>query len=291
LYAVIVEEQLANALGEAGGKKANEMAQTYPDGVRISYDDSGQGEPALLFMPGWWCSREMFARLLPLCASRRRVLALDWRGHGQSESPEGDFGTKDMVEDALAVIEASGAQRVVPVAQAHANWMALELRRRLSERILRVVSLSWIVLDPPPPFLGALEAMQDPERWEQAREGVFSMWLKGVDDAEVIRFVREEMGSYGFEMCSRAGREISAAYAREGNPLRALASLESPVPWLHLYAQPPDPGYLAAQQAFAEEHPWFSVRKLEAQSHFPSIEVPDKVAEAIESFVTQEVAR
>jgi len=268
------------------------MAETHADGLRINYDGSGQGEPALLFMPGWWCSREMFARLLPLCASRRRALALDWRSHGQSESPEeGDFGIKDMVGDALAVIEASGAQRVVPVAQAHANWMALELRRRLAERIPGVVSLSWLVLDPPPAFLGALEAAQDPKRWEQAREGLFSTWLKGVDDAEVIRFVREDMGSYGFEMVSRAGREVSAAYAREGNPLRALASLDPPVPWMHLYAQPPDPGYLAAQEAFAEEHPWFSVRKVEAHSHFPSIEVPDKVAAAIESFVTQEVTK
>ena len=267
------------------------MAETHSDGLQISYDDSGQGEPALLFMPGWCSSREVFAQLLPLCASCRRALALDWRGHGQSESPEGDFGDEGLVEDALAVIEASGAQRVVPVAQAHAGWVALELRRRLTGRIPRIVSLSWIVLDPPPPFLGALEALQDPEQWEQARDGLFSMWLEGVDNAEVIRFVREDMGSYGFECWARSGREISAAYAREGSPLRAWAFLAPPVPLLHLYARPPDPGYLAAQEAFAEEHAWFSVRKLEAHSHFPQIEVPDKVAEAIERFVTQEVAR
>jgi pimeloyl-ACP methyl ester carboxylesterase len=266
------------------------MAETRSGGLRISYDDSGQGEPVLLFMPGWCASRKMFTQLLPLCASRRRVLALDWRGHGQSDYPEGDFGIKDLVEDALAVVEASGAQRVVPVAAAHAGWMALELRRKLAERIPGVVSLSWIVLDPPPPFLGALEALQDLDRWEQARQGLFSMWLKGVDDAEVIRFVREDMGSYGFEMWSRPGREISAAYAREGSPLRAFAALEPPVSLLHLYAQPSDPGFLAAQQAFAEEHPWFSVRKLEARSHFPQIEVPQEVAETIESFVAQQVA-
>jgi hypothetical protein len=41
----------------------------------------------------------------------------------------------------------------------------------------------------------------------------------------------------------------------------------------------------AAQQSFAAVHPWFSVYRLEAQSHFPMFEVPDAIASAIEEFV------
>jgi hypothetical protein len=37
-------------------------------------------------------------------------------------------------------------------------------------------------------------------------------------------------------------------------------------------------------------HPWFHVCRLEVHSRFPTIEAPDKVAEAIVRFVTQEVA-
>ena len=136
-----------------------------------------------------------------------------------------------------------------------------------------------------------MEAAQDPARWQEARENVFATWLEGVTHPEVIRFVREVMGSYGFEMWARAGREITAAYAQYGTPLKALATLDPPVPTLHLYGQPRDPGYLAAQEEFAEQHPWFEVRRLEVHSHFPTIEALEKVAEAIEHFVTQEVAR
>jgi len=93
------------------------------------------------------------------------------------------------------------------------------------------------------------------------------------------------MGSYGFDMWARAGREIAAAYAREGNPLQALAALNPPVPVLHLYAQPDDPGYLQAQHAFAASYPWFHVQKLAAHSHFPMFEVPEAMAQAIEEFV------
>jgi hypothetical protein len=33
--------------------------------------------------------------------------------------------------------------------------------------------------------------------------------------------------------------------------------------------------YLASQQAFAAEHPWFSVLRLDGRSHVPSLEVPE----------------
>ncbi len=97
------------------------MQTTAGDGLAISYDDLGRGEPALLCMPGWCASRAAFADFVPLVARTRRALALDWRGHGGSDAPQGDFGMEALVDDALAVIAASGAQRVVPLATAHAG--------------------------------------------------------------------------------------------------------------------------------------------------------------------------
>jgi pimeloyl-ACP methyl ester carboxylesterase len=83
---------------------------------------------------------------------------------------------------------------------------------------------------------------------------------------------------------------VSGAYARAGNPLRALAQLQPAVPTLHLYAQPEDPMYLQAQQAFAAEHPWFRVQQLQARSHFPMFEAPDVMASAIEAFVGEPIS-
>lgn len=257
------------------------------DGARVHYDDFGAAEPALLLMAGWCSDREVFAGLTERLANERRVLALDWRGHGRSESPSTDFGTDGLVADALAVIAASGAEQVVPVALAHAGWVAIELRRRLSTRIPKLVLLDWIVLDPPPPFLGALEGLQDPAHWDQVWATLRGMWKEGVDSPELSRYLDEVMGSYDFGMVARAGREIASAYACQGNPLRALAQLDPLVPTLHLYAQPADPAYLTAQQNFASQNPWFGVERLEAQSHFPMFEVPEAMAATIERFVTR----
>jgi pimeloyl-ACP methyl ester carboxylesterase len=266
-------------------KKEKKMPHVNSDGIRISFDETGQDEPALLFLPGWCGSRHVFDRLAAQCAARHKVLVLDWRGHGDSETPDADFGAEDMVKDAIAVIEASGAKQVVPVALSHAGWIAIELRRRLGQRIPKLVLLDWIVLEAPPPFLGALQSLQDPEQWHKARDQLFSMWLQGLDIPGLSDYVHDDMGSYGFDMWSRAAREISAAYADSGSPLQALSKLTDPGLVLHMYAQPDDPGYLAAQQAFAARHPWFQVSRLNALSHFPMFEVPDEMALSIERFV------
>jgi hypothetical protein len=88
-------------------------------------------------------------------------------------------------------------------------------------------------------------------------------------------------------MWSRAGREISAMFAQEGDPLTALSKLSPPVDVLHVYAQPPAPEYLSAQESFARDHPWFHVRRLEAVSQFPALEIPDETAAVVREFINE----
>jgi hypothetical protein len=67
------------------------MPFTDVSGIRIVYDDRGEEEPALLFLPGWCVNRTAFADLLSRTSEHRRSLALDWpvmatrmRRHGTS---------------------------------------------------------------------------------------------------------------------------------------------------------------------------------------------------------------
>ena len=136
----------------------------------------------------------------------------------------------------------------------------------------------------PPGFAEALVGLQDEQSWEQVRAGLFGMWTTGVDMPALLGYV-SSMGEYGYQHWRRAGREIAAGFAAEGSPLASLERLESPCPTLHLYAQPPDPGYLAAQQGYAAAHPWFRVHHLSAESHFPMFEVPERMTTIIDEFL------
>jgi len=251
----------------------------------IAYDKVGDGGPSLLCLPGWAAERSMFRAVISELGRDRTSIALDWRGHGDSSPADADFGTADLVGDALAGIEAEGLETVVPIAQAHAGWVAIELRRQLGpDRVPAFVSLSWMVLGPPPPFVAALSAMQDRDSWEEARDSLLAMWTTGVVDQAVLDFV-SSMATYDFTMWARASRCIATDFERAGSPVAALDALAPPCPTLHLYATPTDTGFLDAQQAYATTHPWFQVQRLEATSHFPSIEVPRQVAAAVNAFL------
>jgi pimeloyl-ACP methyl ester carboxylesterase len=255
--------------------------------VEVSYDDVGSGEPALLLLPGWCADRSVYLDLVRHLASRFRVLALDWRGHGRSPMATGEFGEAELVDDARSVIERSGARSIIPVAQAHAGWVAIALRRRLGLRVRGLVLLEWLVLGAPPSLLTALQRFQSPAHWRDAVDRTFAQWLEGNSDPRLTSFVRGRMGSHGYPMWARAARAIQTAYAREGSPLAALGRLDPPAPVLHLYGRPRTPDFLVTQQGFARSHAWFRVELLEARSHFPMLERPAAIANAIDRFALQ----
>ena len=257
------------------------------NGVRIVYDYMGVGEPAFLCMPGWCEPRTAFDRLAPLLAKSRRVIVIDWAGQGESGRPKGGATAAEWLANAIAVVEATGAASVIPVAISHAGRVAIELRRALGPRVPKLIHTDWnFILDPPASYRGALARFQDPGQWSRALDGLSTTWIAGSTDEGLIAHVRGEMGAFSFDDWSQAMREIGAAYDTYGNPLRHLASLDPPAPAIHLYTQPRTEEYRQGQAAFASDHPWFRPHLMTAVSHFPTIEAPDETAELILDFVS-----
>jgi pimeloyl-ACP methyl ester carboxylesterase len=272
-------------------------------GTRIYYDDGGAGEPVLVCLPGWCVHHTIYGPLAERLSVTNRVLVPDWRGHGDSEPSERDFGYADMVDDVLAVVEAAGARSIVPIAQAHGGWVAVELLRRLGERVSKLVLISWnpIITSNNPAAASILSvgqslqsdalwgALQDEAGWKDASDRLVDTWVKGAP-AGVEAQIRDETGAHGFEDWARAGREIAAMFRREGDPLLALSRIGGRTPVLHLYSQPRAPDFLAAQEAFARAHSWFTVKRLDGVSHFPQLELTDATASAVSEVIGQETA-
>jgi pimeloyl-ACP methyl ester carboxylesterase len=56
------------------------------DGLRFHYRDfDGEGKPALLFLHGLTGNAHCFGHFAPELVNTHHVLALDFRGHGDSE--------------------------------------------------------------------------------------------------------------------------------------------------------------------------------------------------------------
>ncbi len=260
------------------------MPRARSDHASIEYLDAGLGDPALLLLPEWCATRAAFEPVLPHLRARRRVLSLDWRGHGASGAAQEDYGVDDLTQDAVAVVADSGAQSVVPVAMAQAGWVAVELHRRLGAVIPGLVFVDWMVSRASPALLMTLEELRSAADRDEVVAAVLQEWQGGVT-SKALAACLADMGAAPGDLWERAAREIESSYARYGSPLAALAGPGHPPLVLHLV--PAGGRYCIGERehAYAAEHHWYHVAILEARSHFPLFEAPQRAAEEIERFV------
>jgi pimeloyl-ACP methyl ester carboxylesterase len=258
-------------------------------GLRVGVDELGRGERALLLLTGWCSSRARWALAAPLLAATRRVVNFEWRGHGESTPADEDFGLEELVEDAEAVVAATGLQTFIPGAASHSGWVAIELRRRLGDRVPAIVHLDWMVTQPSSPYMQLIGELQSDKRWPEARDALFEIWRAGVHSREIDDALAVMRGQNG-EMWMRSAREIERSYRTHGSPLQALAELEPAPRVMHIYGQPASEEYLVDQVRFAAKHRWFSPRRIPARTHFSMIETPAEVSTAIEEFVSVRAA-
>lgn len=60
---------------------------TTKDNVKIHYDEKGDGK-AVLFLPGWSCTTHFFDKNTEGLSKTYKTIAMDFRGHGESETPD-----------------------------------------------------------------------------------------------------------------------------------------------------------------------------------------------------------
>jgi pimeloyl-ACP methyl ester carboxylesterase len=109
------------------------------DGVRTFYEVYGEGDPALLFVPGGMLVHSrMWKGQIPWFAQRHRVLAFDGRGNGKSDRPlDGSaYDEREIAADALAVLDATDTAQAVVVAGGRGCYRALLLAADHPERVL-----------------------------------------------------------------------------------------------------------------------------------------------------------
>jgi len=99
----------------------------------------GEGVPVLL-LHGLASSRRFWDLVVP-GLSGLRVVALDQRGHGDSERPSGPYDGETVVGDTLTALDALGLSRVVVVGHSWGAGTALRLAATAPERVLAVVAV------------------------------------------------------------------------------------------------------------------------------------------------------
>lgn len=96
------------------------------NGLNMYYQEIGTGEPLILLHGGTSTSDEWEA-YSEFFAPHFRVLALDWRGHGRTDNPTGEFSYRLLTDDIAAFINALDLKKPLVVGYSDGGQIALDL--------------------------------------------------------------------------------------------------------------------------------------------------------------------
>lgn len=102
---------------------------------KFSYIDSGEGEETLLFIHGFCGSREYWQKVLPKLKEEYRVIALDLRGHGASDSNAASFSIEDLAGDVALFLEEQNIEKVYLFGHSLGGYITLAFAEKFPDKL------------------------------------------------------------------------------------------------------------------------------------------------------------
>lgn len=104
------------------------------NGIDMYYEIAGQGQP-VLFLHGLGSSTADWQPQLAAFQDRYRVIAVDVRGHGQSEKPPGPYSMKLFAQDMAALLDHLGHDAAHLVGLSLGGMLAFQMMADMPERV------------------------------------------------------------------------------------------------------------------------------------------------------------
>ncbi len=112
------------------------------DGVKVGYEVFGGGDLTILLMPTWAVVHShRWKGQVAYLARHFRVITYDGPGNGRSDRPvdPAAYASREIVEDAVSVLDETGTEVVVAVGMSMGGGFVLELAAHYPERVLAAV--------------------------------------------------------------------------------------------------------------------------------------------------------
>ncbi|HET7488472.1 MAG TPA: alpha/beta hydrolase [Acidimicrobiales bacterium] len=253
------------------------MPSAVRDGVNLAYEDAGTGEPALVFLHPWSGDRSFFAPQVEHFGGGHRCLAVDFRGHGESDSPELGYAMGELADDVAWLCGQVGVDRAVVVGHSMGGIVAVHVAARHPDLVAGVVVLDAPIL-PPAGFAEMVPPL-----------------VEGVRSPAFREVTRQFQGQFaGFES-DPARREALLGILVSGEHHVKVATLE------HVFGDDNESAlrgcrvpllYVGSGRGFADLDrvraacPQVEATDVTGAGHFIQLEVPDQVNAAIDGFLS-----
>lgn len=172
------------------------------DGARLRAVVEGPiGAATLLFVNSIGCDHTMWDAQAAALSDRYRVIRYDARGHGGSDAPAGDYDLAQLGRDALAVLDAAGADRAhicgLSLGGLTAQWLAINAPQRVGRLVLANTAAK----------------IGTPQGWIERTALVREQGMASLADAALSRFFSEPFRATSPEVVAAFRRVLSETAA------------------------------------------------------------------------------
>ena len=122
------------------------------EGARVRFVDEGEG-PAVVLIHGFASSLENWNGVREELRRDHRVLALDLKGFGWTDRPEGDYSPKAQAQLVFALMDQQGIEEAAVVGHSWGSSVVLAMALEQPERVQRIALYdAWVFEEQLPPM-------------------------------------------------------------------------------------------------------------------------------------------
>jgi 3-oxoadipate enol-lactonase len=263
--------------------------KTFINTTNLAYDDHGIGQP-ILFLHAFPLNRSMWEGEITalLQEERYRLVALDWRGFGESDVST-DVSTMEMfADDVAALMDTLGMQNAILCGLSMGGYAAFAFLRKYPQRVKR------LILADTRPGADTAEARANRENVARLAE---TQGAEAIADLQIPKLISEYTHQHHLEVEMRLRQMINAATAQgiaaasRGMALRhdstdLLATITCPTLVLvgeHDALTPP-----AVAQDYAAKIPQAQFVTIPYAGHLSNLEQPQAFLQAVSGFLRSE---
>jgi pimeloyl-ACP methyl ester carboxylesterase len=132
------------------------------DGVSISFDNVGNGEPSIILVHGWSNTRSIWDAQISHFSEKYQVIAVDLPGFGKSGNNRSEWTINSFGEDIATIIRQLNQKKVVLVGFSMGAPVVIEAATKMPDQVIGVVlvdGLHDVEMQFPPPMAHYLDSM------------------------------------------------------------------------------------------------------------------------------------
>ncbi len=267
--------------GESGPERSIEFFTT-GDGVRLAYRlDGSPDKPVLILSNSIATDLRMWDTLMPALTEHFRVLRYDFRGHGASDVPDGDYAIGRFGGDVIELMDSLGIEQAHFLGLSLGGFVGQWLGIHRPERIDRLIlSNTAAYLGPPEQWDPAIDAVREADDMRDTAETFLRNWFP----PRMLATKAPAVEMFRTLVLETDPRGLAGAWAlvRDTDMRRTVALI--PRPTLVIAGEHDQVTTAAHGKALAETIPGACLKVLPA-AHMTHIEYPAAFTDAVLDFL------